>query len=68
MFRPSLEDGTAMLFQWDQDGPRSFWMDSCGSIKQFGITVGLAVMLAPLHASFGSCSGKHLHAAGHRVC
>ncbi|CAE7750202.1 unnamed protein product [Symbiodinium pilosum] len=28
MFRPSLEDGTAMLFQWDQDGPRSFWMEN----------------------------------------
>ena len=27
MFRSELTEGTAMLFQWDRDGARSFWMD-----------------------------------------
>mmetsp|Transcript_133446 Transcript_133446/g.188512 ORF Transcript_133446/g.188512 Transcript_133446/m.188512 type:complete len:212 (-) Transcript_133446:18-653(-) len=28
MFRSELTEGTAMLFQWDRDGARSFWMEN----------------------------------------
>lgn len=28
MWRKNFTDGEAMIFQWDEDGPRSFWMEN----------------------------------------